>query len=105
MESHNMAGHTMASQTLNSNAHLEPEKSQNLISQANSSLLMMARSKSHSKAPQEGGALYASTQYYLQHGSQLLNKSLKGQVPIRVSSSTMASRKQRIHLMEARKRN
>ena len=37
----------------------------------------------------------------MQHGSQLLNRSLKGQ--IRINSSTTASKKQMLHLLEAKK--
>ena len=66
----------------------------------NESNLMMQGSKSHSKGPME---TYANTQYYMQHGSELLNRSLKQQV--RVQSSSMASRKQRQILMESRKRS
>jgi len=43
---------------------------------------------------------YPNTQYYIQHGSEVLKKSLKMQ--LRGHSSTL-SRKQRAHLFESRK--
>ena len=47
--------------------------------------------------------IHPNTLYYLQHGSEVLNKSLKGQVvsASRCQSSTMASKKQRA-MLEAR---
>ena len=49
--------------------------------------------------------MYANTQYYIQHGSQLLNRSLKGQMIRMHSSSSTASRKQRAILADHQNHN
>ena len=62
--------------------------------------LARSASRSNKQSTTVENSQYANTQFYIQHGSQLLNKSLKGQIQVQSSS---LSRKNLMQLQESRK--
>ena len=77
------------------NHHYESSQEINIQhSQSNSYLTNVNSSKLGAGAVGGIGQQYTNTQYYIQHGSSILNKSLKGQI-VRVKSSSTYSQKQR----------